>query len=62
VLAYRASQAKALEELKNSDPVAYQKKKDADDAAAEKKSLSNNYLKTNYSDDWYTDDSVKTYN
>lgn len=62
VLAYRVSQQKALEELKTTDPVAYQKKKDADEAAAEKKSLSNNYLKTNYSEDWYTDDSVKTYN
>lgn len=62
VLVYRANQKKALEELKNTDPAAYQKKIDADNAAAEKKNLSNNYLKTNYSDDWYTDDSVKTYN
>jgi len=61
VLAYRASQAKKLEELKVSDPAAYQKKLDADNAAAEKKNLSNNYLKTNYSNDWYTDDSIKTY-
>ena len=62
VLAYRASQAKALEELKQTDPAAYQKKIDADNAATEKKNLSNNYLKNNYYDDWSVDDSVKTYN
>lgn len=62
VIAYRASQKKQLEELAISDPVAYQKKIDADNAAAEKKNLSNNYMKTNYSDDWYTDGSVKLYN
>ena len=62
MIAYRANQAKQLEELSISDPVAYQKKIDADRVASEKKNLSNNYLKNNYSDDWYTDDSVKTYN
>jgi len=62
VLAYRASQQKALEELRATNYSAYLKKVAETDKANEKKNIANAYLNKNFYNDMYTDRSNNQYN
>ena len=62
VLANRAVNQKALEELRATNYSAYLKKVAESDKANEKKNIANNYLIKNYYSDMYTDRSNNKYN
>ena len=62
VLASRAANQKALEELREKDYSAYLKKLAENEKANEKKNIANNYLVKNYYSDMYTDWSNTKYN
>ena len=62
VLASRAANQKALEELRATNYSAYLKKVAESDKASEKKNTTNAYLNKNYYSDMYTDWSNNTYN
>lgn len=62
VLAYRASQQKALDELRATNYSAYLKKVAETDKANEKKNIANAYLNKNFYNDMYTDWSNNLYN
>ena len=62
VLASRAANQKALEELRETNYSAYLKKVAENDKANEKKNTANAYLKKNYYNDMYIDSSNTLFN
>ena len=62
VLASRAANQKALDELRSTNYSAYLKKVAESDKANEKKNIANNYLIKNFYNDMYTDRSNTLYN